>query len=155
MIRFALDPDGQTVSVSLTEYLGDRFGAYRDLCSYHGARYVPGQKCNRLSVESVVPLMSALREKGFVVDLDPLIATRLAAEAEEATKLLTQGRARLEAADRLLQGTGRALFPYQRTGVEGLAPRRRALLADAMGTCPQKKPENPPSVLTQTGWIKC
>ena len=98
MIRFALDPDGQTVSVSLTEYLGDRFGAYRDLCSYHGARYVPTAKCNRLSVESVVPLMSALREKGFVVDLDPLIAhicTRLALREGRTLTVTDAVRARL------------------------------------------------------------
>ena len=103
MIRLSLDPDGQTVTLRLTEYLGgERFAAYRDICAAHGARYVPANKANRAAVESVLSIVTALRAADLQVDLDPQIADRLSAEADEATRLLTAGQARLAAADRLL-----------------------------------------------------
>lgn len=134
MIRLSLDPDGQTVALRLTEYLGgERFATYRDICAAHGARYVPANKTNRAAVEAVLSIVAALRAAELQVDLDSQIADRLSAEADEATRLLTAGQARLAAADRLLAPTGLRLYPYQRTGVEWLAPRKRALLADEMG----------------------
>jgi len=134
MITLTLDPDGQTVTLRLTEYLGgERFNAYRQTCLDHGGRYVPAQKATRCPVEAVPGLLRAFAAAGLAVTLDPRISEHLQAEAQEATSLLDAGRARLQAANAQLASRGLALYPYQRTGVEWLAPRRRALLSDEMG----------------------
>lgn len=132
-VRIELEPQGDTVKISLARYLGDRFGAYREACARAGARYVPAGKHNRAPVDAAAQVLLELRRADLEVEVDDAVAGRLRERAAEAKDLLDQGRDRLAAIDAALAGTGRSPFPFQRTGVEWLAPRAKALLADEMG----------------------
>lgn len=132
MIKITLDPGGDTVTLKLTEFLGkEKFGEFRQACIANGARYVPSEKANRASISALPALLQDLRELG--VQVGPRVREALDQEVEEAEALLAQGRARVLAAEADLADRGLELFGYQRTGVEWLAPRKRALLADGMG----------------------
>lgn len=132
MIRIAIEPDGQSVAVSLTRFLGDRFRDYLAACSEAGARYVQSRKCNVLPVSGVPALLAALSRAQLPIEVAPELAEALAAEAAEATALLSAGRERLDAIRAGLR-PGLRLYRYQETGVEWLSPRKRALLADSPG----------------------
>jgi hypothetical protein len=134
MIQLTLDPTGETVTLKLTAYLGgDRFGAYRDVCFSNGARFVPAEKANRAPVDAVPQILAGLTDAGLPVEVDRAVAERLREQAAEATALLSAGRERLAKVDVALAERGEALYPYQRTGVEWIAPRMSALLTDEMG----------------------
>lgn len=132
MIKIAMEPDGQSVVVSLTRYLGDRFRDYLAACSEAGARYVASRKANLLPMSGVPALLAALGRAELPVETMPEVAQALTNEANEATALLSAGRERVEAVRAGLRG-GLRLFRYQETGIEWLAPRKRALLADSPG----------------------
>jgi len=133
LVKIELDPQGETVKVSLTGHLGPAFPAFRAACIAVGARYVPEEKCNRLPLGGLPQLLQELDKGGVGAAVDAAVASRLAEEAGEAQRLLAEGRERLRASEARLEGKGNILRPYQRSGVEWLAPRRRALLADDMG----------------------
>lgn len=134
MIRLKLDPQGDTANASLAKFLGrDRFELYRNACYAVGARWVPDEKVNRLPVGSIPQFLEELDKVGLAVEVDQSVADLLKEQAEEAKKLLDEGRARVEAANERLAESGLSLFRYQETGVEWLAPRQRALLCDEMG----------------------
>jgi SWI/SNF-related matrix-associated actin-dependent regulator 1 of chromatin subfamily A len=132
-ITITLDPQGETVTIKLTAYLGDRFSSYRDACSAVGARYVPSEKCNRVSVDATPDLLNSLSDNGLTAGIDKALADRIAAQADEATALLQAGKDRVEATEKALADKGLSLFNYQRTGVQWLAPRKAALITDEMG----------------------
>lgn len=127
-----LRPQGD-VQASLGGFLGERFRAYLSIVKSCGAIYEPSSRTNLLPLAQVPSLLPALKVAGFSVAGDPEIKIALEAEAREASALLDEGRRRLVAADARLLPSGRALYPFQRTGVETLAPRRRFLLCDEMG----------------------
>ena len=133
MIAISLDNSGETCTIRPTEYLGSNFNAYRNACSQVGAQYKPREECNRLTVDNIPQLLSVFDAAGLVAEVDSRIATLLADEANEAVRMLEEGRERVAACDKRLEGTGYALYDYQRTGVEWLAPRKGALLTDEMG----------------------
>jgi SNF2 family DNA or RNA helicase len=74
-----------------------------------------------------------LRDAGLSVEVDAGIAAALAAESDSSAALSTAAEERLAAVDRIFAERGGSLYPYQRHGVEWLAPRRTAVLADDMG----------------------
>jgi len=133
-VRITLDAEGSTVTLTLTGYLGGaKFGGYRDAVAGCGARYVPAERCNRAPVEAVPQLLRALDVAGLGVSTDEALVARLREKADDARQLLDEGRARLAAVDAALADRGLKLFGFQRSGVEWLAPRDRALLCDEMG----------------------
>lgn len=134
MIRIDLDPQGDTISLRLTEYLGsDLFPKYRDACASVGARFVPTEKLNRAPVEAFAAIVAAFEQAGLPFASDPALIGKLQEAASEAEQLLKAGQDRLKAAQEILAGQGEKLFRFQETGVEWMAPRSRALLGDEMG----------------------
>jgi hypothetical protein len=122
----------RVVEVSPTQYLGDRFGAYREAVASCGGRYLPAARVSVVPLAQVSALLRTLTAAGLPVATDPALAARLRAEAADAEALAEAGRARLaEAEARLIVGA--TVYPYQREGIQWLAPRRQALLADEMG----------------------
>ncbi len=132
-IRLALEPDGQSVVVSLTAYLGDRFSAYRAACAEAGARWVAGRKVNVAPTTAIPTLLAAFARAELPCEVTADVRAALESEAAEAMALLNAGRARVEAIQSNLKSRGLSLYRYQETGVEWLAPRKRALLCDEMG----------------------
>ena len=131
MISMRLEPDGETVVLELTAYLGQRFDTYRSICSQVGARYDYDRKLTYASVSVLPQLLALFSEAELAVGVDEPVRALLASQADEARRALEAGRARLAAAEALLDGL--SPFPFQRTGVEWLAPRSAALLSDEMG----------------------
>lgn len=132
-IQITLDPQGDTVTIKLTQYLGDGFAAYRTACFSVGARYIPAEKLNRVAVEAVPQLLAALADAGLTAGVDAALAAKIASQADEANALLQAGKDRVEATEATLAEQGLALFTFQKSGVQWLAPRKRALLTDEMG----------------------
>ena len=133
MIRLTLDPSGDSVTSSLTAYLGDNFGSYRNACVNAGARYVPSERVNRIPVASVGNLITELDKAKLPVEIEANVAKVLKAEAARAGELLAAGRERVETAKARLAEAGLSPFRYQETGIEWLAPRKTGLLLDDMG----------------------
>lgn len=123
---------GDSVEIEPLRYLGSKFGAYRDACASSGARYMGGNK-SALPLAQVPALLASLQAAGVEPAVDRAIVDALRSEATEMSRLASEGQARLDAADARLALSGKRLFPYQRTGVRWLAPRKAALLADDMG----------------------
>jgi len=131
MIRMTLDPDGEAVTLELEGWLGDRFDAYRSICSEVGARYDFDRKVTKASTSVLPLLLQRLAAADMEVAVDTPVAAWLKAQADAARETLSQGLSRLEASERLLDGL--TPYPFQRTGVQWLAPRTNALLSDQMG----------------------
>lgn len=134
MIQIRLDPQGDSVVLTLSDYLGpELFGVFRGICHEHGARYRPVTRDNVAPVDALPGILASLRDSKLGVEVDDQVRAALDDAAKEAGDLLSAGRERVEAARARLEGTGLALYRYQETGVEWLAPRKRALLCDEMG----------------------
>lgn len=125
-------PHADGVRLDPQEYLGPRFGSYREAISGVGATYAPGLKANLLVIERLPALRAALATAGFELAVDDRLREALKEAASEAAIRAEAGEQRLAEAESRL-GAGVSLFPYQRDGVRWLAPRNEALLGDEMG----------------------
>jgi len=134
--KIALDLDGNQASIRPLSYLGNFFSIYKRTCDVNGARSCKdksGQWHQVAKLDQVPALVQALRDNAFVPVLTERLieATRAKGDANaEATGAAVE---RLSAAEARLEGTGLALYPFQREGVRWLAPREAALLADEQG----------------------
>ncbi len=85
------------------------------------------------TVDKLPALIDALRAAGFTPDVAPeLIASMQANEARAASDVAAADARAIEV-DAKLRAVGKALFPFQGSGVSWLAPRKKALLGDDMG----------------------
>lgn len=114
------------------EYLGPRFGSYREAITAAGAVYVSALRTSVISIDRLAALNDTLEQRGFALAIDDGLRGSLETAAAEASERADEGADRLaEAEDRLRDGD--SLYPYQCDGVRWLAPRYGALLADEMG----------------------
>jgi len=114
-------------------FLGDRFALYRDRLESVGARFNWDAKHNELAIERLPKCITVLEAAGFQIVLAPDLAQQLAREAQAIRADLSAGEQLVARIDAELAERGLTLFQHQREGIAWLAPRRRALLADAMG----------------------
>lgn len=123
-----------TVGIGLPAYVGGgAFEAYRKICYDLGARWSAAARANLVPMQSVPQVVAAFGDAGWSVEVAPEIAEALRGKAAEIGGRIEEGTRRVAEADASLAGSGLALFAFQRTGVQWLAPRDRALLADEMG----------------------
>lgn len=138
MILVRLEPDGETVGITIRQgdsLSADSFAYYRSICAEHGARPLKreGIYVRLLPLDATPAIVQAFAKQSLPYDVDPQIIEYLKRNVEHATEALAAGRARVLAAKERLSARGLAPFRFQETGVEWLAPRKRALLADEMG----------------------
>lgn len=119
--------------VSPVDFLGPRFGDYREAVSSAGARYVRSLKANVIALDRLPVLRESLDEAGFELVVAPDLRRSIEAAAEEAADIAEEGKARLAKAEALLAEHGIELYRFQRDGVRWMSARRRALLLDEMG----------------------
>ncbi len=125
--------DGRA-EISPAGYLGrDVFGRYLEAMRRSGASYQTGNKSYRAEVASVPRVVEELRAAGLEPQVAPELAASLQALAAQVREETSAASERADAVDAALRARGLALFPFQRTGVEWLAPRTGAILADDMG----------------------
>ncbi len=121
-----------TARIDPQAYLGGpMFAAFRQCIE--GARFDGTLKTNIVPYDKLDVIVDRLRAKGFVVEASLEVITKL--RQLELTLDASRHAAKIHAAmaDNLLQAQGKCLYPFQHTGVEWLASRHSALLADDMG----------------------
>lgn len=117
-----------------TVYLGtERFAAFRRVLAEVGATYVAAYKYNLVLVSQLPQLADRLAAIGLGLEVEEQLKQSLIDAARAARESADAGLARVHAAEQRMAARGVKLYPFQKTGVRWLAPRRGALLADEMG----------------------
>jgi hypothetical protein len=134
--KIAFDLDGSQASIRPLAYLGNYFSIYKRTCDVHGARSCKdknGQWQQVCKLDQVPALVEALRANAFVPVLTERLVEATRAKGDANAVATSAAAERLTAAESRLEGTGLALYAFQRAGVHWLAPREAALLADEQG----------------------
>ena len=131
VVRVIPAPEG--VEVRVEGKLGDLWARYKAAQDSAGLRWLrDGGRVVGSAVAGAAFVAAVAGMEGLTLDasaVSELLAGAVAQQAAEANA----ARARSALVDAALAAKGGALYPYQRTGVEWLAPRSSALLADDMG----------------------
>ena len=130
-IRLELAPKNE-VTIKPAGFLGSSFGAFR--AALEGARFDGMTKTNYASLDKIPRILTRLRDAGFQIQLTDELANSLKGHEQETKVLTTSAVMRLDRVEEKLAERGLALYGFQRVGVEWLAGRTGALLADEMGT---------------------
>ncbi len=130
MIMVEREPSGD-ILFRPTAHLGDQFGAYVSALRSGGAIY--DGSVNRARVEKALGAIAALEQASFAIQVHPDVSAVLQAFAQQHKTSVADAGARASKVDAALRERGLALYPFQRIGVEWLAARTRALLADDRG----------------------
>ena len=110
---------------------GNLFEAYRMACT--GARYDGNRRANLAPMALAAGILAALVAAKFVVNLAPDVAANIQAYQSNARGAMADAGERAAVVDADLKTRGLALFPFQRPGIQWLASRDCALLADDQG----------------------
>lgn len=130
VVRVVTGPDG--LEITPTGYLGGPlFQAYR--AAVAGCRFAAERKTQVATPELASAAIGRLEAAGFSVQVSPDAAGAIQAWRAGAAVAVQAATGRMAEIDAALSARGLALFPFQRVGVEWLAPRSGALLADDMG----------------------
>ena len=125
--------NGQAAAVPAT-FLGEGvFAEYRNATYKAGARFDKTAKAQLAPLEATGRVREALEKAGFAVVIQPDLEGAIKALAEQAVVEVAGASARATKVDVELKARGLALYPFQKAGVEWLAPRKAALLCDSMG----------------------
>ena len=128
-IRFQLH--NELAAVAPAGWLGETFADYQKMIAH--ATFNPTKKMHFLPLRLVPSTISALRSRGFDVDVDKELQGRLDYEAVATKTFTAAADERAAHVDTQLRERGLALYPFQRVGIRWLAERRTALLSDGMG----------------------
>jgi SWI/SNF-related matrix-associated actin-dependent regulator of chromatin subfamily A-like protein 1 len=131
MIRISQE-NGQVVIKPATFLGGDKFSAY--LAAVTGAKYDPKGKRQVTVLTKLAPIVERLQAAGFELDVAPDVRASLQALTAQTRLDLDATRMRADTKDVELAKRGRALYPFQRIGMEWLSTMHGGLLADEMGT---------------------
>src|ERR1700690_1898920 len=130
MIR--ITSEGTMIVVRPAVYLGgDKFQSYRTATA--GARFDPARKAQVTAITKLPVIVERLKEAGFSLDIAPDVRASLGALTAQTSLDIGATVARADAKDAELASRGRALYPFQKTGMAWLTSRHGALLADEMG----------------------
>ena len=113
--------------------LNGSFDKYLATTRSAGAFYSKADNAQVCSMDKAAGLVEALRAAGFTCDVAPELIGSLQALASRATHEVDAADARAIEVDAKLRAIGKALYPFQASGVSWLAPRKKALLGDDMG----------------------
>lgn len=113
--------------------LNGSFEKYLATTRSAGAFYSKADNAQVCAVDKAASLVEALRAAGFTCDVAPELIGSMQARNAQASAEVTAADARAMQIDAMLRQTGKALFPFQGSGVSWLAPRKKALLGDDMG----------------------
>jgi SWI/SNF-related matrix-associated actin-dependent regulator 1 of chromatin subfamily A len=115
-------------------YVGSKWVAYKAACDDAGAQFFAGPpKGQKASLGAVPALVRALTTVGFEPMCSPELDAVVKADTAAAMSDSHAAEARSAAVDEALRAKGLALYPFQKSGVAWLAPRKAGLLADEMG----------------------
>jgi len=126
--------DATTVALRPAEFLGrDQFPVYLAATRSIGARFDPAGRRQVLALDRLGSAIESLSRAGFAAELAPDVAAKLNGQADRARQARADAVERRDVVETAMAKSGLALYPFQKIGVEWLAPRKTALLADEMG----------------------
>jgi hypothetical protein len=135
MIHFRLTEDKKRARIDLMYRVNaDLFEIFKNTCVSAGGAYsreYNGQVCMVEEVPSVMELFNTLNMKSSI---EEELLNLIQNTAETIKSDMKQSEKRLIKMEKVLKKDKKQLREYQRLGVMWLASRRRALLADEMGT---------------------
>ena len=130
MIR--ITSESSLVVIRPAVYLGgDKFQSYRTATA--GAKYDPARKAQVTVITKLPAIVEKLKAAGFQLDIAPDVRASLGAIVAQVSMNIGATVARADAKDAELAARGRALYPFQKTGMTWLSSRHGALMADEMG----------------------
>jgi len=130
MIR--ITSESSLVVIRPAVYLGgDKFQSYRTATA--GAKYDPARKAQVTVITKLPAIVEKLKAAGFGLDIAPDVRASLGAIVAQVSMDIGATVARADAKDAELAARGRALYPFQKTGMTWLSSRHGALMADEMG----------------------
>ena len=130
VIKVARIPSGE-ILFAPTGKLDDKFHVYVNALREGGARY--DGSGNRAKIDKALACIAELEKAGFVLQIHPDVSATLQAFAQQHKTVVAAAGQRASKVDEVLRERGLALYGFQRIGVEWLAARMRALLADDRG----------------------
>lgn len=131
----ALTLHAQGVQAELTAAYGaDQYWPFRNATKSAKGIKVGGDWINVLGWDDFAAALVELQNiEGLILTIAPEVTEAMRGRAGVVADLVDAARDRLDAADRLLAGSGLALYDYQRAGVEFMASQSAAMLSDQMG----------------------
>lgn len=131
--RIELNLVDGSVQIKPGQYLGNSWAVYLAACRKVGTSYRASEKANFCSLETVPILIESLRSSGF----EPVMSRDLEDELQDLMMAVQgqigEARGRIGIVEEALKARGLALYGFQKTGVEWMAPRSCALLGDEPG----------------------
>lgn len=115
------------------QYLGTFFNKYRAAVEAGGAMFDRALKANTCPLDRLPAVLEALKKDGFEPRVHPFVSEALKARAEQMRADVAAAGQRISAVGATMAKHGLQLFPFQKIGVEWIAPRRAALLCDDPG----------------------
>lgn len=135
MIHFKLTPDNKRASINILYRVNtDIFETFRNTCTSSGAAYSREYGSNVCTIEEVPMIMEAFNSLNMKSTIEEELLNIIQKTAEIIKKDLKGSEKRLMRMEKALKKEKKVLRDYQRLGVLWLSSRRRALLADEMGT---------------------
>jgi hypothetical protein len=132
VVRLTLCAEG--VEVRLDGKAGDLWQTYKSAQDAAGLRWHRADGRVTGSTRQAAAFVAALAGvEGLTLDVPAEVSAALTGAVGAQQAEVDAAAARSALVDAALAARGGALFPYQRTGVQWLAPRASALLADDMG----------------------
>ena len=126
-------PD-RTVIVRVLSYLGyPKIDEYRVALIDAGCEYDSNLAAHTIRRSKAITVYDALRNYGFVVDVDVRLKEVMAVERSREREKESAGDTHLATIEIDLAQRDITLYPYQRKAVEWLVSKDRALLGDQMG----------------------
>jgi SWI/SNF-related matrix-associated actin-dependent regulator of chromatin subfamily A-like protein 1 len=129
--KIVLSQEGNKALIRPSGYLGGDFNKFRE--AIEGSTFDGTRKLNVAPLDKVPRILKRLRDAGFPVEIAPDLGQSLEAFTAQNWQDLQFAKERADAIDEELKARGKALYPYQRVGVQWLATKYGALLADDMG----------------------
>jgi len=120
MIR--ITSEGQHIIIKPATFLGgDKFQSYRTATA--GARFDPARKAQVTVLTKLPAILERLSAAGFQLDISPDVRASVGALTAQTSLDIGATVARADAKDAELAARGRALYPFQKTGMTWLSSR--------------------------------
>jgi SNF2 family DNA or RNA helicase len=130
-VRITSDASGN-VCIKPTTFLGGpAFQTYRTAVT--GSRFDPVRKLQVTVLTKLPQILERLTKAGFQLDIAPDVRASLGAVMAQTAGDVAATVERAKIKDAELAARGRALYPFQKTGMAWLTSRHGALLSDEMG----------------------
>lgn len=136
MIHFSFSMDKKVVLVELLNSMKTDtviFNNFKNICEAMSARYNADYGTNTVSIDYATELIEAFLGHKFHCTISDDLKQAIYDMASQIENDIKDIHNTLEKKEKVLMKKGKSFFPFQKNGIEWLAPRRKAALFDEMG----------------------